>query len=421
MENLQVGQRDLTDIDNCLTTPAYFANDGFHEAFQILRQEDPVHWTKGKHERGFWSITKYDDCVTVLQNAALFSSSEGSHLPPSAVPLTDEERFKQGYGAMPTHTDPPRHMQMRQPFNKHFYPKAIEQFRGKCEQAVEMIMRDVGPKGECEVVEEIAALLPVALVLEMMGVPHEDWAMVRHQCVTFMSSQDPTYQIDGDPVKTKVSAQLKVFDYVLKLAMERRKNPTNDFTSLIGTMLIDGELMSERDVGWWCFSLVAAGLETTRNAAALGLLELIRRPEQFNLWRADRSITESACEEILRFTTPSKHKLRVATDDTEIGGKQIRKGDWVVVWLASANRDEAMFDRPQELDLTRNPNRHLTFGIGEHLCLGRNLARLELQALLPRILELMPSVELVEPADYLASDNTNGLKSLRVRYTPFTL
>lgn len=421
MENLQEQLLNLSDIDNKLTTPAYFAGDNFHEAFRVLRAEDPVHWTKGHHERGFWSVTRYDDSVKVLQNAALFSSSEGSHLPPSAIPLTEAERFNQGYGAMPTHTDPPRHMQMRQPFNKHFYPKAIEQFRLKCEQAVETILRDVGQRGECEVVEDIAALLPVALVLEMMGIPREEWPMVRHQCVTFMSSQDPAYQIDGDPVKTKVSAQRKVFEYVLQLALERRRNPGDDFTSLIGSMLIDGEPMSDRDVGWWCFSLIAAGLETTRNAAALGLLELMRCPAQLELWRSDRSISETGVEEILRFTTPSKHKLRVAMEDTEIGGKTVRKGDWVVVWLASANRDEAVFSNPDELDLTRRPNRHLTFGIGEHLCLGRNLARLELQALLPRVLELMPDVELAEPADYLASDNTNGLKSLRIKFTPFAL
>src|SRR5690349_14993297 len=131
MENPQEQLLDLSEIDDKLTTPAYFAGDTFHDAFRILRAENPVHWTKGRHERGFWSITRYEDCAKVLQNAALFSSSEGSHLPPSATPLTDEERFNQGYSAMPTHTDPPRHMQMRQPFNKHFYPKAIEQFRAK--------------------------------------------------------------------------------------------------------------------------------------------------------------------------------------------------------------------------------------------------------------------------------------------------
>ncbi|MFQ3894820.1 cytochrome P450 [Sphingobium sp. R-7] len=421
MDHVTDRPRDFAEIDDQLTTPSFFAGDSFHAAFRLLRAEDPVHWTKGNHERGFWSVTRYDDCVKVLQDAAVFSSSEGSHLPPSATPLTDEERFKQGYGAMPTHTDPPRHMKMRQPFNKHFYPKAIDQFRDKCEKAVETIMADVGPRGECEAVEDIAALLPVALVLEMMGIPRADWPMVRHQCVTFMSSQDPTYQIDGDPVKTKVGAQRQVFEYMLQLAMERRRHPSNDFTSLIGTMLIDGEPMSERDVGWWCFSLTAAGLETTRNAAALGLLELMRRPEAAEQWRTNKALSASAVEEILRFTTPSKHKLRVAMEDTELAGKSIRKGDWLVVWLASANRDEAVFDRPDELDLTRDPNRHLTFGIGEHLCLGRNLARLELQSLLPRVLELMPDVRLAEPADYLASDNTNGLKSLRIQYTPFTL
>lgn len=408
-------------IDTDLTTPSYFAGDGFHEIFKILRAEDPIHWTKGHHERGYWSVTRYADCVNVLQNAALFNSSEGSHLPPTAKPLTEEERYAMGYGAMPTHTDPPRHMTMRRPFNKHFYPKEIARFREKCERAVETILAEIGPRGECELVEDVAALLPVILVLEMMGVPAADWPMIRHQCVTFMSSQDPEFQIEGDPVKTKAMAQRAVFDYVFDLAMQRRRKPTDDFTSLIGTMEIEGELMSERDVGWWCFSLVAAGLETTRNAVALGVLELMRHPEQAALWRADASLADTASEEILRWVTPSKHKLRVASEDTELCGKQIRKGDWVVVWLASANRDEAAFERPDEFDIRRAPNRHLTFGIGEHVCLGRHLARMELEVLIKRILDLMPDIAINGPVDYLASDNTNGLKRLPVRFTPFHL
>ncbi|MCZ4344083.1 cytochrome P450 [Sphingomonadaceae bacterium G21617-S1] len=408
-------------IDADLTTPSYFAGDGFHEIFKILRREDPVHWTKGYHERGYWSVTRYADCVNVLQNAALFNSSEGSHLPPTARPLTDEERYALGYGSSPTRTDPPRHMIVRRPFNKHFYPKEIARFREKCERAIDTILGDVAPRGECEIVEDVAALLPVALVLEMMGVPTEDWPMIRHHCVTFMSSQDPEFQIEGDPAKTKVMAQRAVFDYVFDLAMKRRREPSDDFTSLIGTMEIEGELLSERDVGWWCTSFVAAGLETTRNAVALGLYELMRRPDQAAMWRADPSLTETACEEILRWVTPSKHKLRVASEDTELGGKKIRKGDWVVVWLASANRDEAAFDRPDEFDIRRTPNRHLTFCIGEHVCLGRHLARLELQSLIPRVLNLMPDMEPNGPIEYVISDNTNGLKRFPVRFKPISL
>lgn len=410
---------NFNDIDSNLTSPAFFAGENYHSTFSILRKEDPVHWTKGNHEKGYWSITRYTDCVQVLENAALFSSGEGSHLPPTAVPLTERQRYDMGYGSIPTHTDPPRHMTFRRPFNRHFSVPAIQKLRQQCDIAADAILGSVGNRGECELVEDIAAQLPVAMVLQMMGIPKQDWSMVRHHCTTFMSSQDPEFQIEGDASKTKAQAQRAVFEYVTQLALDRRRAPTDDFTSLIGTMEIDGQLMSERDVGWWCFSLVAAGLESTRNALALGLLEFMRRPDQAQKWRDDPTLGASAVEEVLRWVTPSKHKLRVATEDTELGSKRIKKGDWLVVWLVSANRDEAVFERPNEFDIERSPNRHLSFGVGEHVCIGRYLARLEMELLMNKVLRLMPDMKQNGGIEYLSSDNSTGLKRLPVRFTPF--
>lgn len=407
-----------SELDLQLTDPATFATGRHHELFRRLRQEEPVHWTDGDAPRPFWSVTRHADCVTLLKDPETFSSRLGGLMPLSAQEPNERERQVGGYGSIPTHSDPPRHLTIRRPFNKHFSAPVVGRMDEAVRRCVDDILLDILPLGQCDLVEQVTAQLPARFVCEMMGVPKADHAMIQHYCAAFMGAEDPHYQIDGDALKTQRTMMMSLFNYMFELAMNRRSKPADDFTSVVANMEVDGELLSDRDVGWWCFSIVAAGLETTRDALAVGFLELFNHPDQAELLRTDPKLILTAADEFVRWANPSMQKFRVATRDVELGGKTIRAGDWVIAWLVSANRDEAVFDDPFRFDVTRSPNRHIGFGVGEHSCIGRHLARLEMQVMISELLRLMPDMELAGQGEWLQSTTHTSLKRLPVRFTP---
>ncbi|MFJ6564446.1 cytochrome P450 [Streptomyces sp. NPDC091412] len=255
-----------------------------------------------------------------------------------------------------------------------------------------------------------------------MAIPHKDWDTVRAITLKMLHPEDPRF---GSPDAADFNAVIadamgSLYDYISAHVLSRRGNPSDDFASLIANKDYRGELLSEREAGWMGFSVVAGGLETTRNAAAVAIMELIKRPEQAALLQDD-AVAKTAVEEIIRWVTPSKNRLRVATKDLEIGGKEIKQGDWVVGWIVSANRDETVFGpTADQFDITRDPNPHLGFGDGEHLCLGRNVARLELKILLQRLFERLPDMRLAGDVEWVHSTNTTGLSTLPIAFEPRT-
>jgi len=413
------GMIDWQDIDNKVTDNNYYASQDYHEMFRLLRREDPVHLADGAFGRPLWILTKYDDTVAVLTDTDTFSSKFGGFLPVSPQSVHTIDREKAGYNALPTFSDDPKHMRYRKPFNRHFTAPMIAKRTDTVRKLVNEIIDEIAERNECDFVDDIAGQLPIRLICEMMGVPREDWNRLSDYAQSFMGGTDPEFQRPGMTlVQSQEAAMRDLYDYMIDLALERRKNPTEDFTSLIGNMRDEGELWAERDVGWWCFSMISGGLNTTRDTFGVGMHTLIENPDQMELLRGDLSLLPSAVEEIMRWVTVSKHKLRVATTDVEIKGRAIRKGDWVVPWLVSANRDEDVFEDPYRFDITRNPNPHVSFGVttGNHFCLGRNLARLEIRVALEEILQRLKNVEVVGSVEWLASSNSTGIKHLPIRY-----
>lgn len=406
----------MTEIDAKLTRPPYFAFGEDHALFEQLRRDDPVHRTEGG-VRPFWSVTRHADIVAVLKDSATFSSDLGGLIPLSATPPTPEQRHAGGYGSIPTHTDSPRHLAVRRPFNRHFAAPAISRMRETVQACVDDIIDEVAPLGRCDLVDDIAARLPARLVCEMMGVPAADHAMIQRHCAAFMGAQDPAYQIDGDAAATQRFHMAAIHDYMSALAIDRRSDPRADFTGVIGSMEIDGEPLDPRDMGWWAFAIVVAGLETTRDALSVGMRELMQSPEQRARLRADPTLASTAADEFVRWSNPSKHKFRVATRDIELGGKQLAQGDWVMCWLVSANRDERVFPDPYRFDIGRKPNPHLGYGVGEHSCLGRHLARLEIELMLMALLERLPDLATDGQERWLMCNNHTGLVSLPVQYS----
>lgn len=413
---------DWTEIDRAITTSQFFAGCDYHDAFARLRREDPVHLTNGDYGRPFWSVTRYDDVVQVLTDAETFSSRFGGHLPPDPEEIFKVDQYASGYGSLPTYTDAPRHMQYRRPFNRHFTTPVVARLTEGVQQLCREIVDEVAPLGRCDLVENVAAELPARYVCNLMGVPEADMPQMRRYTSVFLGSQDPDHRLDNmTPSESRLHAQKEMYDYLLALALKRREDPRDDMTTLIADMThSDGTPWEDRDVGWWCWSMVAAGLDTTRNGFSLLMYALLSDHEQMELIQSDLSLADRAVEEALRWGTPAKHRFRVVAKDTELGGKVLRENDWVVVWQSSANHDETVFENPNKFDIMREPKPHLSFGTasGDHFCLGRNLARLEMKLLLKEVVTRLPNLRLDGPVSWLASTNGSGLKQMPVTFTP---
>jgi len=408
-------------IDADLTDPEFFAHRDPHALFKQLRAEDPVHWTMGKLTRGFWSLTKYEDLLHAYRDARTYSSERfGTGLPSS--PETEAGRDGQhvppeqrANGTMLVITDPPRHDGLRRLFRAPFLPSPVRGLEARARHIVAEIIDEIAPAGRCDFVLDVATRLPMAIICEMMGIPRADWGLMFKLGNMSLGNEDPEFKV-GNAADTQRKGFEGLGEYCFKLAHVRRQHPGNDLISLIANGEIEGQKLTDSEVGFNCQMFVIAGLETTRNAISGGVLELIRSRAQFERLAADRSLMPTAVEEILRWTSPITHIMRTALRDSEIRGRSIREGDWVVLWNASANRDEEVFPDPDRFDVARKPNYHIAFGYGEHFCLGAHLARLELRLALDEVMRRIPDIELDGEVQRLSSNLVAGIKHMPVRF-----
>ncbi len=406
-----VNDLDLTNLD-------FFVSGDPHAVWRELRANDPVHWTERHNRRGFWSITKHADAQRVYRDPATFSSQGGIALGFADAPDPDQPRMQFGFGQMMITTDPPRHGRMRQMMNRRFTPRALAPLEPHVRAITAEIIDGVIERGRCDLVVEVAAKLPTAVICEMLAVPREDWDLMFALGNMTLGNQDPEYQIDGSAQKTGARAQMEIFNYFMKLIGERRANPGPDLVSALVHGEIDGDRLGDIEVLFNCFLLILGGQETTRNAITGGMNELMRRPDDRERLLRDPSLMGPAIEEILRWTSPITHIMRTATREVEIRGKRIRQGDRVVIWNPSGNRDEEVFSDPYRFDIQRHPNDHIAFGYGEHFCLGANLARVELRIMLDALLRRMPDMAPAGPVERLRSNLLAGIKHLPVTFTP---
>jgi cholest-4-en-3-one 26-monooxygenase len=253
------------------------------------------------------------------------------------------------------------------------------------------------------------------VIAEMLGVPLEDRQQLYDWSNRLMGFDDPEFQTSMEDGKIAAS---EMYAYTNQLAETRRGSPREDLVSVLMNAEVDGEKLSELEFDLFVLLLAVAGNETTRNGISGGMLQLMDNPDQHARLLADPSLVPSAIEEMLRTVTPVMHFRRTALVDTEIRGQKIREGDKVVVWYPSANRDETVFEDPDRFDVARTPNDHLAFGLGQHFCLGANLARLEMRVMFEEILRRIPDVKLAGPVRRLRSNFINGRKSMPVTFTP---
>jgi cholest-4-en-3-one 26-monooxygenase len=411
----QIEGLPLASLD--LVGPDTYARHGYpHAAWVRLRREAPIFWCDpGGDCTPFFAVTKHADVVRISRQPQLLHNGPRLAVFPEGKPPKD--RIARHLLNM----DPPEHAAYRKLASHRFTPRAIQSLRPEIERIARDLVDELyreGPEGEIDFVERVSGPLPLAVLCDLLGVPREDWEMLFRWTNQTVGSGDPEYQAEGDGGReTANAARMQLFSYFGRMAEARRKSPRDDITSvLVNARLDDGSSMPPFELLSYYFLLVIAGNETTRNAMSGGLLALIEHPAELAKLRANPELIESAVEEIVRWTTPVIQFCRTATRDIEIRGQKIRAGQALCLFYPSANRDEEVFDAPFAFRVDRRPNPHVAFGIGEHFCLGANLARLELRVVFRELARRLVGAELTAPVERLRSSFLGGVKHMRVRY-----
>jgi len=401
----------LETID--IVNPDLFVERGYpHEEWTLLRREAPVFRYERPDVPPFWAITKHADIMTVSRQPDLFRSDQILFVTvddPGAP--VDEVILRQLLNM-----NPPEHGAYRAVVNRRFTPRAVRSLANQIERITTEVLDGLLDKNECDFVTEVAAKLPLAVIAEMFGIPRADWPMMFRLSNALIAPADPEYAGTATIKETIDQARMEFFQYFSALVEDRRKNPREDLASTLANGCVHAQQLPVFELLSYFALLIIAGNETTRNATSGGLHALINNPEQWRRFQNDPSMAPSAVEEILRWTSPVIQFTRIPTRDTELHGQQLREGEMMALFYPSANRDEEVFEEPFKLDIGRTPNPHLAFGIGEHYCLGANLARLELQVMFRQLATRFESIELAGPIERMRSSFVGGIKHMPIRY-----
>ena len=404
-----IDEIDFWDLD-------MFVTGDPHAAWRLLREQAPVWWHDRPGGEPFWSVTRYDDARAVLGDPFTFSSTPGIKV------RTDRELefasvMAQQYQPI-IHTDPPRHREVRKLVSHRFTPRAVSELEEQIRSYARRCMDEAAQKRDIDFVSDIAHRIPAAIALSLLGVPEEHWdrlAELEHATVT---SEDPEFT-HGNQQDAIIAASMEIRGFFTELVEQRVDDPGDDILSEFLKGRIRGEQLPAGQVVAEAGLLLAGGLDTTRAAASAGgIVPLLRYPDQLQALMDDRSLLPTAVEEFVRWATPVVSETRTVMKDAEVGGQRVEPGQRVVVWTASANRDEHQFADPFTFDVRRSPNRHLGFAYGEHFCLGVHLARLTLLVEFEELLAKFKAFELTGEPSRVRSNFVGGLKHLPMRVTP---
>ena len=378
-----------------------------YELFARLRRESPVHRHAEQGGPGFWAVTRYDDVVEVSRDSATWSSYTGGTMIADATP---EQLFV--VRQMMLNMDPPQHTKLRALINKGFTPRMVTHLHGRIGELARAIVDRVAPQGACDFVTEVAGELPSYVIAELMGIPLDDGRELYR-----LTERMHTADRSPEGIASGTQAIFEMLSYANGIRAAKRERPANDIASTLLAAEVDGEKLTDLEFDMFFLLLINAGGDTTRNLVAGGMLELLRRPDVLRSLRDEPRLLPGAIEEMLRFCSPVVHFRRTATRDVVLGGQPIAAGEKVVVFYASANRDETVFSDPDTFDIGRSPNEHVAFGGGGvHYCLGANLARVEIRAMFTEVLSRLHDMELAGPVERLRSNFINGPRHMPVRF-----
>jgi len=418
---------DLGPDDADITDPDTYVDGVPHATFARMRREAPVSFVEESDGgTGFWAVVGYQDLLTVSRNVEVFSSSKGIRL----EEMSDDESAAR---RTMMELDPPDHTAYRRLVSKPFSRKAVYAYEDVIRQLARIVIDEALVEERFDYVERIARQLPMRMLGALLGVPDDDGPWLVEQGDAMLGNTDPDFTthpvdlVDTEEFRLipfRSPAGIRLFEYAQRQAQLRRDNLTGDVISDLLRPKVDGEALTEHEFNNFFTLLVAAGNDTTRYTMAAGLKALIERPDQLDELRLavaeHRSdVVATAVDEILRWGSVTMHFRRTALADTELGGQQIRAGDKVVMWFISADYDDAQFPDPYTFDIHRAPNAHVAFGLmSPHLCLGAQLARMEIKILLEELLPKLADVTFDGEIARLRSNFIAGIKRLPIHVTP---
>jgi cholest-4-en-3-one 26-monooxygenase len=402
---------DVTPVD--LSDSRSFVPGVPHAWLAHLRRHDPVHWQEEPGGPGYWAVTRYEDCVTVNRDFERFSSATKGTMP---FELSEDEVAQQSL--MMLNMDPPLHTRYRRLVNKGFTPRMVRDLEESIHRSSDSIIDQVIEQGEADFVTDLSAELPLQVIAELLGVPQDDRHKMFDWSNRMVGSEDPEYQAHAEMALTSA---MELYAYAAELFGKKRIDPHADLMSVLTTVEVEGERLSDMELELFFLLLTVAGNETTRNLMSGAMHAFFQNPDQWQRLLADRSLLPTAVDEMLRFVTPVMNFRRTATCDAVLSGTTIKAGDKVVFYHASGNRDEDVFENPDAFDIGRDPNPHIAFGGGgPHFCLGANLARMEIRVMFEHLLDRMPDIHQDGDVQRLQSQFINGVKHLPVAFTPST-
>jgi cholest-4-en-3-one 26-monooxygenase len=394
-----------------LYEPATYAHGFPYEVFRELRDSDPVsHHDHPAWEHGYWAVTRHADVQRVSRDWNGFRNAPNPFLPDRAD-FGDEA----GASLLMISLDPPEHTKLRKLISSGFTPRRINDLAARVKERVDSVIDSVAGRGECDLVRDVALWLPLHAIADLVGVPEEDRKQVFEWTELTFGFDAATTPAD------RAEAAQSMFAYADAMCAQRADDPRDDLMSVLLHAEVEGEHLTQMQLAVFFMLLQNAGSETTRNLITTGTLSLLERPDDLARLRDDAELLPVAIEELLRHATPVMSFTRVATQDTEVGGQAVAEGDHVLMVYASANRDERAFERPDDIDITRDPNDHVAFGAGgPHFCLGSHLARLEAKLMFEAILTRFEGLEVTADPASLPRVNSNlidGLAEMPVRWS----
>ena len=388
--------------------------DEWNRTALALHERGGIHRVDAEGFTPFWAVIEHQAVLDVERQPEVFTNRP-------RVQLLSDEQFAGRQAANNTLVtmDAPEHTKYRRLTSDWFRPASVRRLDDRLAQlSSEAVETLEARRGECDFATEIAQPYPLQVILEVFGMPREDFGRMQTWTQELFFPDDPDLQRGPPTPETRLRILGEIFAYYAELTESRRASPTGDLASEIANGLIDGEPLADRETFGYYLLITTAGHETTSSAMAGGMHALVDHPEQLaKLW-ADPELTTNAVEEILRWTAPVRHFMRTAQHDTELLGQQIKAGDWVYLSYKAANLDPKVFDDPLRFDIERaNADRQISFGFGPHFCLGAQLARNELRSLFSHVLPRLESVELAGDPATMKTTFVGGYKTLPLRYT----
>ncbi len=417
------------DLADTLCQPPAYADGRVFETYRWLRANEPFGMAKVDGMDPFWVATKHADILEISRQNDLFHSGDRS---PTLTSQVVDKRVREMMGGSPhllrtlIHMDAPDHPKYRALTQGWFMPQNLrgleDRIRVIARAAVDR-MASLG--GECDFVQQVALHYPLHVIMTILGVPESDESRMLQLTQELFGAADPELgrKEGGAPTlgapenpQMDFGVIIDFSNYFRALSEERRRNPTDDLATVIANSQVDGQPISDLEAMSYYIIVAAAGHDTTSSSVGGAMWALAERPQELAKVKADPSLIGGLVDESIRWTTPVKTFMRTATADTEVAGRQVKQNDWIMLCYASGNRDEEVFEAPDEFRVDRKPNKHLAFGYGAHLCLGQHLAKMEMRILWEEMLPRLKSVELAGTPAMSEAVFVNGPKRLPIRF-----